>query len=484
MARPKPQHRNPDPGQRTLASLSANERLERAVEAVHALQANAAVQPLNPRAAALQHVWGHGVDDKRKCSAWREYGWPENVTYDMMYWLYRREGIAFGAVNKLIGRCWAQQPEVIQGGKENRSKNLTGWEKANNPTLGAPWLWAGFEETDKRRLVGRYAGLLLHVADNRKWAQPVEKGGNKRLDKVTPAWANALTVAEWDEKEDSATYGQPLMWQYTEAKHGSFTGVTRQIHPDRIFILGEYKCDDIGFLEPVFNAFVSLEKVSGGSGESFLKNAARQIAVSYDKEINWKSVADQYGVTVADLQKKMQESARDLNVGNDVLMAVQGGTVQTLVAQVADPKPTFEVNLQIVSAGVDIPSKILVGNQTGERASTEDEAYFNARCQSRRDRSLAPEVLDFTRHLQRIGVVTASNKALSVSWGDLTIATPSERMANAKTMSEINAGNIGQEGPAFTTGEIRERAGYEPQLPAPATTPMTEEGEDDDEATA
>jgi hypothetical protein len=66
------------------------------------------------------------------------------------------------------------------------------------------------------------------------------------------------------------------MWQYAERlPNGSSRRVN--IHPDRVFILGDYSDDAIGFLEPAYNAFVSLEKVEGGSGESFLKNAARQL---------------------------------------------------------------------------------------------------------------------------------------------------------------------------------------------------------------
>lgn len=61
---------------------------------------------------------------------------------------------------------------------------------------------------------------------------------------------------------NSPNYGQPSMWQYTETLPN---GGTRNIniHPDRIFILGDYSVDAIGFLEPAYNAFVSLEKVEG-----------------------------------------------------------------------------------------------------------------------------------------------------------------------------------------------------------------------------
>ena len=470
MARPQSFRDHPSAGNGPAGNRDAQggDALTLATNAIVAeLRANANQQAalLQARARGGQLYGGHGADQKRTCSAWLEYGFPQNVDFNMLYWLYRREGIAYGAVEKLLGRCWSDAPEVIEGDKTDNKRKKTAWEIANGAVLNAPWLWHNFADADRRRLVGRWSGLLLHVADNGQWDQPVNKprgGGTHRIDKVTPAWQNSLQAKEWDKDITSPTYGEVLVWSYTETEKGGFVGQQRNIHRDRIFILGDYKGDAIGFLEPVYNAFVSLEKVTGGSGESFLKNAARQIAVNYEKDIDFGAMAKRYGVKVEELHAEVQKVARDLNAGNDVLMLTQGASAVTpLVASVADPKPTFDVNLQTVSAGVDIPSKILVGNQTGERASTEDDAYMNKRCQGRRDRHMAPEVLEFTRHLMRIGVVSETSAQLTVMWGDLTLPTKTERLANAKLMSEINAQNMGTGGPVFTTDEIREAAGFE-----------------------
>lgn len=129
--------------------------------------------------------------------------------------------------------------------------------------------------------------------------------------------------------------------------------------------------------------------MEGGSGESFLKNAARQLAISFDKEIDFRSLAATYGCDVTELREKFNEAAEDINKGNDVMMALQGATVSPLVTAVADPSATYDVNLQTAAAGIDIPTRILVGNQQGERASTEDLRYFNNRCMTRREKSEA-----------------------------------------------------------------------------------------------
>ncbi|EIX9050905.1 DUF1073 domain-containing protein [Klebsiella oxytoca] len=414
-----------------------------------------------------------GLDNKRN-AAWCEYGFKEELTFDDLYKLYRRGGIAHGAVEKIAGKCWQTNPKIIEGDASDETRQETAWEKKTKQVF-TNRLWRSFFDADRRRLVGRYAGILLHIRDNKAWNLEATKG--RGLEKVTVAWAGSLTVSEWDTGLNSKTYGQPKMWQYTERLPN---GSTRRvgIHPDRVFILGDYTDDAIGFLEPAYNAFVSLEKVEGGSGESFLKNAARQLNVNFDKEIDFNNLASLYGVTVTELQDKFNEVAGEINRGNDVLMTTQGASVTPLVTSVADPSGTYDVNLQTAAAGVDIPTRILVGNQQAERSSTEDQKYMNSRCQTRRG-DLSFEIEDFCDKLIELQIVDSVSQK-TVIWDDLNEQTGTERLTNAKTMGEINQAMQGSgENPAFSREEIRTAAGYDNDEEEPLGE---EDGNEEDEA--
>lgn len=414
-----------------------------------------------------------GLDAKRN-SAWCEYGFPEQVTYENLYALYRRGGIAHGAVEKLVGKCWQTNPEIIEGDDADESENETAWEKKSKQVFTNRF-WRSFSEADRRRLVGRYAGILLHIRDDKDWNLPVTKG--RGLQKVSVAWAGSLTVGEWDTGLNSKTYGQPKLWQYTERlPNGSSRRVN--IHPDRVFILGDYSDDAIGFLEPAYNSFVSLEKVEGGSGESFLKNAARQLALSFDKEIDFGSIASMYGVKVDELQDKFNDAAREMNRGNDVLLSLQGASVTSLVSPVSDPSPTYNVNLQTAAAGVDIPTRILVGNQQAERSSTEDQKYFNTRCQSRRG-DLSFEIEDFCDKLIELSILDPVSQK-TVIWDDLNAQSDSEKLDAAQKMSQINSASIGTGEQVFTGEEIRVAAGYEG---SPEPLPEVDDDEEESEVT-
>ena len=358
-------------------------------------------------------------------------------------------------MRKIIGTCWLSNPEIIEGEKADETRKVTAWESKAKAVFTHRF-WRAFADADLRRLVGRYAGILLHIRDGKDWNLPATKG--RGLEKVTVAWAGALVPSAWDTGLNSRTYGQPKMWQYVERLPN---GSTRRVdvHPDRVFILGDYSSDAIGFLEAAYNAFVSLEKVEGGSGESFLKNAARQLNVNFEKEIDFNNLASLYGVSIDELQEKFNEVAGEVNRGNDVLMTTQGATVTPLVTSVADPGPTYNVNLQTAAAALDIPTKILVGMQTGERASTEDQRYFNARCQSRRG-DLSFDIEDLCDKLVALGILGAVPQK-TVIWDDLNASTDAEKLASAKLMADINSASIATGEQPFTGEEIRVAAGYE-----------------------
>lgn len=436
------------------------------------LAVNAALSQAQIARARMGLLGGSGIDNKRP-QAWCEYGFPENIGFGDFYSLYRRGGIAHGAIGKITSACWKTNPWVIEGDDQDNATDETAWERGNKQVF-TPKFWRAVAEADKRRLVGRYSGLLLQVRDSGRWDEPIKRKGSQ-LVKMIPTWAGSLKPAGFNTNAQDEGYGTVSKWQYTEYGMEGNAGRKVDIHPDRVFILGDASCDAIGFLEPAYNAFVSLEKVEGGSGETFLKNAARQLLLNFDKDVNLADIAATYGVSMNELNERFNEAARQLNRGNDVLLPTQGASVTQMVSAVSDPVPTYNVNLQTVGAALDIPSKILVGMQTGERASSEDQKYFNARCQSRRA-DLGMEIHDLVEHLTRIGVVKPISE-YTVMWDDLTEATQADKLGNAKVMSEINqtAQNSGAE--VFTATEIREAAGYD----ALDDEPLPDEDDEDDD---
>ena len=459
--------------------MSEPTKLEKAVN--HALSDRQAIE----RRYSLART-GNGYNfssDTKRVNAWCEYGFPNDLQFWDYLSLYERHGVAHGAVHTILDKCWQDQPWIVEGDETRKKDDETPWESGVRQLFKRLQLWRHFKDADRRRLVGHYAGLILQVADNLDWRMPLERGGGE-LVKIIPAWEGQLTPSEWDNDPTSPRYGEVRSWQYAEAqvRDTDHPGPTqaRQIHWSRVVILGDH-VNGVPFLRAGYNDAVSLEKIGGGAGETFLKNASRQVSVNFDKEVNLDSIAAAYGVSVDELSEKYNEMARDLNRGVDAMMITQGAQVDSLVSNMPDPDKPFSVIMQSFAASVRLPSKVLVGNQTGERASTEDVKQLDQRGQGRRESELTYDVEAFVSRLMEYGLIEGVNE-FTVAWTDLTESSMSDKLANLKSATEairniVGTGIADGDAPLMDVNELRELV----DLEGHEELSMPGEGADDDE---
>jgi hypothetical protein len=127
-----------------------------------------------------------------------------------------------------------------------------------------------------------------------------------------------------------------------------------------------------------------------------------------------------------------------------------------------DPEKPFNIALQLAAAPFGIPTKELVGNQTGERASTEDATEWAKWNMSRRADRVLPAIYELVNRLELHGVLPPRD--WFVDWASLVDATPDKRLDRADKMVKANQSNA-LFGKVFSVSEIREEAGREPDLP-------------------
>jgi len=416
-----------------------------------------------------------GSDAKRP-RAWCEYGYPEVIDQNMLYNMYDRNGLAFGAVNIIHEKCFETDPVIYEGEEtEDKDKQKTAWDKQIAKLLKDGDLLDYFAEADLYRMVSGWSGLLIQYQDGGKWTDPV---GNKPkgIVKLIPAWAVQLTPGDINTDADSDNYGEPRSWQYNEGDLRNNTTTSgasvaaRQItvHPDRILILGNWRTGRSELRAP-YNNFINIEKIEGGSGESFLKNAARQIAMNFDKDVKLQEIAKAYNVPMSQFQNILDKAARSFNQGIDSIMMTQGADVKAIQSTMPDPEKPYNVNLQSIASAMRAPAKILVGMQTGERASSEDIDQFNERCQGRRVKVINKDLRGFVRKLAEAKVINPVSE-FYIHWDDLSESTQSEKLANALVMSDVNQKNA-TFGEVYTREQIIIASGFEP---SPELAPLPE----------
>lgn len=403
---------------------------------------------------AFSSMLGIGLDNKR-AKAWCEYGYKEHLEFQDFMQAYRRRGIAFKAVKHITDKTWSDYPVLYRGSKAEEDEVQDPYEQELNRIFNDS-VWYEFKEADKRRLIGRWSGLVLYYNDAHQvsMGDPVVEGS--RLRNVKAAWADALKVLTYDEDNN------PLTWSYTAP---AIDGVAKEsviIHNDRVFILGDMTTDGLSLLEPGFNNLVNLEKVLGASAEGLAKNAARQIHLNFDAEAETGGDYQEDDDPDHDrkVKEKMTKLVHDLNVGNDTALVTQGVTATPLTAPVSDPTPNFDINAIEFAASVGLRYRVLLGNEQGERASTEDLKQDNADMQARRITTITREILEFVD--KAIKSMKMDRWQIGVTWEDLTVPSATEKVDLALKLATVNkeVAFVTGEMP-FTLDEIRSAAGYD-----------------------
>ncbi len=402
-----------------------------------------------------------------------DFGYPEIVGFDLTYNMYDRNSLAKAAVDKTTRKTWQDPPWLLEkprDGSEGAIKKETRLEKAIRQHFSDIRFWTKLMEADRRSLVGRFGAIILRVADNKPTNEPLSKvrGGLDALVDVIPVWEGQLRVTQWDTDTKSITYGEPQMFEYDEnfMPNGSISPATQgrgmrrlTVHPSRIIIWSlDGTMDGESSLKAGFNDLITLEKITGAGGEGFWKNAKQAPILEMDKEADLQKMARAMNVPVDGLIDIMNEQAKNWNQGFDELLMVQGMTAKLPKIVLPDPEHFYMNSLQSFAASYDIPLKVLVGTQTGERASSEDASQWNQTCNFRRKNTVIPNILQIVKRLEACGILK-DNPEWFVDWTDLTESTMLEKIDRAGKMAKVNkdAADI-----VFTPTEMRATVGYEP----------------------
>ena len=158
---------------------------------------------------------------------------------------------------------------------------------------------------------------------------------------------------------------------------------------------------------------------------------------------------------MSELADKIEDLTKSFQDGFDASLIGKGMSVSTLPVSLPQPEQFAKLPIQAFAAAMGIPLRILLGNETGERASTQDIREFNDTIEARRTQQTRPLLRALIERLQACGVFR--HQDIGLQWQALDALTSEQRLNRAKAMAAVNA----SEGTAvFSTEEIRDTAGY------------------------
>lgn len=423
-----------------------------------------------------------GALDAKRPAAWTVYGYPEQVTFPRLLTAYLRGGPAHGAVHRLLDVCWQDNPRVMAPGSDDKTQ----WEIDVAEVLDGVDAWEKLQDFDRRNLVGRYSALVYRVADNLPLDQPLVRA--TELVDLVPLYEDQIRVTEWhSDPGDWQNFGKARKYQFRSMSPAALAGGDTQaqpeqwidVHPSRVQILAEGSVgsmfDGVPLLLPGFNALVDLEKVTGGSAESYLKNSARTLNINYAPDASpQSSVGAATAEAVAEAHDVM---VKRVNRNQDAAIVTQGAGVTALQTATHDPEGAWMAAANTFAAGVRIPFTLIFGQQTGRLASDEDKADMQARGKSRRARLLTRMLREFVRRMQACGVLPDGK--FVIEWPPLDAPGDKDRaeLLKAYTSAMQASSAAGQAEPLFVGKELRKVVGYDPLEaadlpPAPPPEPV------------
>jgi len=403
-----------------------------------------------------------------KHNHYQDFGFPEAVQFAQFFHAYTRNGLARAGVDKTVAKTWEDNPWLLEkerDGSQGQTSDETPLEREIRRRFDDLRLWQHLAEADRRGLVGAYGGVILRFADDQPFEQPVTRvpGGLDGLVEVIPAWQGQLTVSSWVEDQRAPDYGRPAMFQFNESAVGNPQGQVRSfnVHPDRVLVWSrDGTVHGRSFLEPGFNDLLTMEKIVGAGGEGFWKNAKSAPILEIDKEASLEQMAKNMGRKPDEVREVMEEQVAEWQRGFDQLLMLQGMQAKTLGVTLPSPEHFFAIALQSFAASVQCPLKILIGSQTGERASTEDAEEWAKVNMARRRGIAVPNIREMVARFVRFGILP--ERDWFVDWADLTESSMADKIARADKMADVNQ-KMGAAGElVFTPEEIRAAVDLEP----------------------
>ena len=162
---------------------------------------------------------------------------------------------------------------------------------------------------------------------------------------------------------------------------------TVKVHWSRVIHVAEDLLEDDIFgletLRPVYNDFHDLQKVSASTGEAYWQRVAGILQATVDPDAD---------VSEADLDA-LDDALKELY--HDLRKTFLGAGIELSRLAETEPDPEAAANLYItlIAAGSPVPKRMLIGSETGERASTEDQKSYHGAIAERQTQHAEPNML-------------------------------------------------------------------------------------------
>lgn len=370
------------------------------------------------------------------------FNWDRNPTVDDFMSLALRNPYAYAICFLGVDTAWRDPPNIVD---EAEAEGGTRFENDVSDLEDEHRIWHYCHRADKLAGIGTFGILVIQFDDvegPQGLSEPV--GNPSNINGFKPYSRSSIIEVKAGEP-GSSRWGEPVKYKIDLSDENSENDVINYgmenneiwIHHSRVVhIPSDNLLDDevrgVERLKPVYNNIIDIERALGSAGQLAYRAAAWGINVNIDKDFALEDTDD------------LHEHLREWQLGYENVLRTHGAKdVQSLGGEEIDPTLITDPNIEALSAYSDIPQSVLKGNETGERATSQDLMEWYAKGMERRREFQNPLIVRETidRILKYDVIALPQGTGYSVNWEPL--AEPDQQqiadveMTRAETLQKV-----------------------------------------------
>lgn len=361
--------------------------------------------------------------------AYEVFNWDPDPSIEKYYATYIRNPYARAIVDTPVNTGWRDPPDIV----DTDETDNTQFEQDIEDLEENKRLWHYCQRADLLSGIGEYGALVLEfddVSGAGDYSKPVS--GANELTGLRPfSQLSISNIAVGG--PGSGRWGKPISYTFDLSDEDDAT--TSQKGPDEldvhhsrvIHIPSDGLLDDeirgSPRQEAVFNNLTDIEKSLGSAAELAYRASAWGLAINISGDYQ-----------IEDDSEDLREHLDRWYHGIEPILRTQGADdVKSLGGESIDPTPIISANIEAMSAHTGIPQSVLKGNETGERATTQDLKDWYGTVQGRREQFQTPIIVKAVIDtLLEFGVIAPhQGRSYEVEWPALAEVSELE-------MSEIH----------------------------------------------
>lgn len=433
-----------------LATTTAGLQQRRPIDNDAAQQVLRALGAIHDR-MAFANLHGFGFEGKR--DYYTALGYTRNITPELMWDRYRRNGVARRLVNALPNATWRSGADLVQ---DDTPEVVTPFEEAWIEFAARTRAWDAMRKADILSQLGRFSVILLgYPGPLDQEARPMKEGSVAYLKQYSELRVK-VQDGDLDNDRKSPRFGKPNRYQFTRLLKSNGTTGTQYVHWTRVIHVADEAVEEDEWGEPmlasVWNWLDDLEKVAGAGSEAFWRRVQPMLSANLMPGATMPTGGEEQ--VEQEIDKLVHGLRRWVRLSGIELDEVGSHDVANFDKQV-------DALISLIVTPYGIPKRIFQGSEMGDLASSQDRGNWSQNVRDRRRQFAESVVLrPLTMRLQLLRQLPETPESYEARWPDVQDMDLSERLDMAKKASEVNK-NQGEQ--VVLTNEIRDNIlGYEP----------------------